>query len=250
MFCYRKAKRIVALTEGIRNNIIAKGIAPDKVVLITNGVDPALFEHRPAGDVEQARMRQKMGFENHFICMYLGAHGDYNALDTILDAADALRGDPRYLCVLVGDGDNKPHLQALAQERGLTNVRFLPPVSRVQSPVLLHVADVFLLPNRRGELYTMNLPNKLFDFLASQRPIIVAGRGESANLVQRAGAGRVVEAEDGIAMAQAIVALATLSTAERTAMGEGGRRYALEHYNREDLSHIFLDTLEHALQSG
>lgn len=248
MFCYRKSARIVALTEGIRDNIINKGIPADKVVLITNGVDVSLFHSSSFADADRARLRQELGIDGHFVCMYLGAHGAYNALETIIDAAEVLREHPRYLYVLVGDGDDKPRLQAISRERGLTNVRFLSPVPRIEAPALLQAADVFLLPNRRGEFYTMNLPNKLFDFLASGRPVVVAGQGESGDLVQRAGAGRVVMAEDGMAMAKAIVELADLSDAERAAMGESGRRYVLEHYNRDDLSRVFLDVLECAVR--
>ena len=250
MFCYRKAARIVALSEGIRDNIVGKGVPADKVVLITNGVDTSLFRPWPAVDTDRARLRQELGLDDHFVCMYLGAHGAYNALWTIIDTAEVLRDDPRYLCVLVGDGDEKPRLQAMVQERGLTNVHFLPPMPRMKTPALLRAADVFLLPNRRGKFYTMNLPNKLFDFLASGWPIVVAGRGESGNLVERAGAGCVVPAEDGAAMAEAVIELATLSDAERSAMGESGRRYVVEHYNRDKLSQLFLDTLKHVVQSA
>lgn len=249
MFSYRKAAYIVALTEGIQDSIIDKGISPDKIVLITNGVDPSLFQRVSIADADRMRSRKKFGFDDRFVCMYLGAHGAYNALWTIIDAAEVLCNDPRYLCVLVGDGDEKPRLQKMVQERGLTNVRFLPPVPRVEAPVLLQAADVFLLPNRCGDFFRMNLPNKLFDFLASGRPIVVAGCGESGNLVQNARAGCVVPAEDGVAMAEAVMRLAALSSAELAAMGESGWRYVLAHYGRDKLSRMFLDVLERAVQS-
>lgn len=244
MFCYRKAAKIVVLGEGAGTRIADKGVPASKVMVITNGVDSALFQTGSDVDADWEHLRRELGFDNHFVCLYLGAHGAYNALWTIIDAAEALRDDPRYICVLIGDGDEKSHLQAMVQERGLTNVRFLPPVPRADTPGVLRVADVFLLPNRRGEFYRMNLPNKLFDFLASGRPIVVAGEGESGDLVQRAGAGRIVPAEDGAAMARAVIELASLSNKERGAMGESGRRYVLEHYNRDKLSQIFLDVLE------
>jgi len=249
MLCYRESERIIALTEGIRDNIIGKGIPEDKVVLITNGVDDSLFRPEITGDTDRVRLRQELGLDDHFVCMYLGAHGIYNALWTIIDVAETLCDNLRYLFVLVGNGDDKPRLQAMVRERGLTNVRFLPPVPHIEAPSLLCTADVLLLPNRRGEFYTMNLPNKLFDFLGSGRPIVVAGQGESGNLVQRAGAGWGVAAEDGAAMAEAIVKLATLSDTERAAMGESGRQYVVEHYNRDNLSHAFLDVLERVVQS-
>jgi glycosyltransferase involved in cell wall biosynthesis len=250
MFCYRRAAKIVVLGEGARTRIVNKGVPANKLVVITNGVDTSLFQPLPAVDADRARLRQELRFGDHFVCMYLGAHGAYNALWTIIDTAEVLRDDPRYLCVLVGDGDEKSRLQTMVQERGLTNVRFLPPMPRMKTPTLLRAADVFLLTNRCGKFYTMNLPNKLFDFLASGRPIVVAGRGESGDLVQRAGAGRVVPAEDGAAMAEAVIELAALSSAERLAMGESGRQYVVEHYNRDKLSQMFLNTLERVVQSA
>jgi glycosyltransferase involved in cell wall biosynthesis len=249
MFCYRKAARIVALTEGIRDNIVGKGVPAEKVLLITNGVDTSLFQVRPAGDDNRMRLRRELRFDGRFVCMYLGAHGAYNALGTIIDAAEALSSDPRYLCVLVGDGDEKPRLQAMVHQRGLANVRFLPPIPRKDTPPLLQAADAFLLPNRRGEFYAMNLPNKLFDFLASGRPIVVAGHGESAELVQSARAGYVVPAEEGAAMAEAIKRLTALGCAERATMGQSGRRYVLENYDRNKLSRTFLDVLERVVRS-
>ena len=248
MLCYHKAAHIIALTEGIRKNIVGKGISAGKVKLITNGVDSSLFCSELIVDTKRESFRRQLDLDNHFVCMYLGAHGVYNALGTIIDAADALRREPRYIFVLIGDGDDKPRLQTMVRERGLTNVRFLPPVPRAESPALLQTADTFLLPNRRAEFFTMNLPNKLFDFLASGRPIVVSGKGESGNLVQRAKAGYVVAAEDGPAMAEAIVHLAALSDKERAAMGESGRRYVLEHYNRDKQSRLLLDVLERIVQ--
>jgi len=250
MFCYRKAARIVVLGQVARAHILQKGVPADKVTVITNGVDESLFQQPAAGEADSAEMRRKLGFDGHLVCMYLGAHGAYNALWTIIEAAEALRDDPQYLFVLVGDGDEKAHLQRMVQERNLGNVRFLPPVPRAQTPALLRAADLFLLPNRRGEFYTMNLPNKLFDFLASGRPIVVAGYGETANLIQQAGAGRVVPAEDGAAMTQAVVELANLSDKERSAMGAAGRQYVLKHYNRHDLSRVLLDLLQRVVETS
>jgi len=249
MLCYRRAAHVVALTEGIRDNIIAKGIPAEKVTVITNGVDPTLFGDEAEREEMAGSLRKELGLHDRFLCLYLGAHGCYNALPTILDAAEALRTDPRIAFVLIGDGDEKPKLEARARDQGLDNVHFLPPISRSEAPAALKEADAFLLPNRQGDFFHMNLPNKLFDFLVSERPILVAGHGESADLVLRAGAGRVVPAEDGAALAQAILELASLSPDERRKMGQAGRRYVLEHYNRENLSQIFLHVLEKAVQS-
>jgi glycosyltransferase involved in cell wall biosynthesis len=244
LFCYRKAVCIIALTEGIQANIIGKGVPRDKVILNTNGIDPQLFEVTPSVKAKGQDLRREWGLHDRFVCLYLGAHGAYNALWTAMDAAEALKEDSRFVFVLVGDGDAKEALQDMVEERGLTNVRFLPPVPRQETPGLLQAADAFVLPNRRGDFFAMNLPNKLFDFLASGRPVVVAGRGESATVVERSGAGRVVGAEDGKGMAKALAELAILDEAERTAMGEAGRRHVLTHFDRSALNQGVLEAFE------
>ena len=242
---YRHAARIVALTRGIRDGIVAKGVPEEKVTLITNGFDPGLFAK--ADPEARGAIRQRLGIApDQLLCMYLGAHGIYNALGTILGAAIALadRADIRF--VLLGDGDDKARLQQLAAENGLTNIQFLDPIPRSESVDFLTAADVFLLPNRAGDFYRMNLPNKLFDFLATARPIVVAGEGETADVISAARCGAVVPAEDSAAMARAIEDLRKLAPEERLEIGGRGRSYAVSKFSREALSDIFLRTVTDA----
>jgi colanic acid biosynthesis glycosyl transferase WcaI len=231
--CYRKAARIVALTRGIRESIVSKGVPVGKLHLATNGVDRALFQEGPGLERDARLLRQELGLSELFVCMYLGAHGRYNALETIIDAAATLKDDRRFVFAFVGDGDEKTNLAAAARNRGLENVRFLPPIGRSDAPRLLRCADCLLLPNREGQFFRMNLPNKLFDFLASARPVIVAGEGETAEVVREARAGLAVAAGDGVAMAKAIATLADLDAGERETMGRHGRAYVLSRYDRE-----------------
>ena len=243
MFCYKKSAHIVGLGRSMCDAIVAKGIDRHKVSLITNGVDLSLFNH--AAEVHPARLhiRDKHGFGERFVVMYMGAHGAYNALDTVIDAARILMDDPRFLFVFIGDGDEKPKLQRHVDDDHLANVIFLPPMPRVASPAMLSAADAFVLPNRKGEFFTGNLPNKLFDFLASARPVVVAGTGETLELVKKAGAGLCGPSEDSHAMANSLIELAKMPVEERMAMGRRGREYALAHYDRERLSDRFLEIL-------
>lgn len=242
MFCYQTAAHIVVLGSSARDNIIAKGVDPRKVSLITNGVDLSLFN---SSTVEKKReeVRTRYGFKGKFVAMYMGAHGAYNSLRTIIEAATILRDDPRVLFVFVGDGDEKPNLQKSINDNGLTNVLMFNPVPRVESIAILSAADAFLLPNRKGDFFSGNLPNKLFDYLASSRPVVVNGIGESSQLVLAAGCGIIGNAEDGRAMAQAIISLATMSAEELKVMGEMGRKYVMSNYDRKKLSEDFMKIL-------
>ncbi len=98
---------------------------------------------------------------------------------------------------------------------------------------MLACADAFLLPNRKGEFFKGNLPNKLFDFFAASKPIIVAGHGDTADLVRDACAGFVVDAENSEAMASAILDLLYMDISERNSLGISGRAYVEKYYSRK-----------------
>jgi len=247
MFCYKKATHIIGLSQGICNNIIAKGVDRGKLSMISNGVDFSLF-NLYGDDSKRLALRTKFGFGDSFVVMYLGAHGTYNALDTIIDAAIKLKDDPRFSFVFVGAGDEKPKLHRRVSEQFLSNIIFLPPIPRLESAAMLAAADAFVLPNRKGDFFTGNLPNKIFDFMASARPVVVSGAGETAELVIAAGCGRVGNAEDGLAMAISIIELAEMPVEERMAMGARGRDYVLMHYDRKRLSERFLEILFNAVK--
>lgn len=231
-YAYFRADRVVALTEGIRDGVIAAGVPAGRVSLITNGVDldvspdPSVPARVPVPD-------------DAFVAMYVGAHGTYSSLGTVLEAAHLLRDDPRIRVVLVGGGDQKPALVDEAARRGLANVAFVDPVPKRQVPAFLARADVCLLPYQDRELFAGALPNKVFDYLAAARPILAAApQGEVTRLVHAAGCGWAVPPEDPLAMAEAIRAAAANPAAARS-LGDAGREYALVEYDRRVLAARF-----------
>jgi glycosyltransferase involved in cell wall biosynthesis len=115
-------------------------------------------------------------------------------------------------------------------------VIFVPPVSRNQAPIWLRVADVFLLPNLKGKFYEMNLQNKFFDYLSSAKPIIFAGSGNSAEIIEKSHSGIVIESQDYQAMAKAVKDMKLLSQLDRDKMGQNGKHYVLKHFERDNLT--------------
>jgi glycosyltransferase involved in cell wall biosynthesis len=237
-YCYRRADRIVALTEGIRDGVVASGIVPaGRVSLITNGVDldvvpdPAAPADVPVPD-------------DAFVAMFVGAHGTYSSLETVLGAADRLRDDPRIQVVLVGGGDRKPALEQQAADMGLPNVTFIDPVPKRQVPAFLARAGLCLLPYQDRELFAGALPNKVFDYLAAARPILASAPvGELTRLVDAAGCGWNVAPEDPVAMAAAIREAAADPEGSHH-RGQRGREYALEHYDRRALAARFVSLVD------
>lgn len=234
-FCYRRAAHIIALTDGIRDGIIATGIPAARVTLITNGVDRL---EAPAGSVDVPVPADA------FVAMYVGAHGTYSSLKTVLDAAQALDDDPSVRFVLVGGGDQKPALQADAARRGLTNVVFVDPVPKRDVPAWLARADVCLLPYQDRALFAGALPNKTFDYMGAGKPIIAAvPTGELSRLVAAADCGIAIAPEDPHAMADAIRHLAA-DRALATRFGAAGAEFVCTHYDRKALAERFVAVVE------
>jgi glycosyltransferase involved in cell wall biosynthesis len=234
-FCYRRAAHVIALTEGIRDGVVAKGVPSARVTLITNGVDLVDQAPEPA-DVPVP--------DDAFVAMYVGAHGTYSSLGTLIDAADRLRDDASVRFVLVGGGDQKAALQADAERRGLVNVLFVDPVPKRDVPAWLAKADVCLLPYQDRPLFAGALPNKTFDYMGAAKPIIAAvPPGELSRLVERSGCGFAIRPDDPDAMAATIRGLAA-DRALAARLGAAGAGFVCTHYDRRVLAERFVGVVE------
>jgi glycosyltransferase involved in cell wall biosynthesis len=230
---YRNATRIITLWPHSPPYIAARGGHPNKIVWISNGVYLDAIRPQPP----------RNNSSEPLTIMYLGAHGLANALHTILDAAALLRAEgyaDKVRFRLVGDGPNKPDLIRQARTAGLGEmVRFEEPVPKRSVNDVIVEADAFILPLHRGGLYRWGMsPNKLFDYMAAARPIVLAVDAPS-NPVAEAGAGLSVPAEDATAVAEAIKTLLVLSPEERWEMGLRGRRHVEAHHDLTRLAERF-----------
>ncbi|MCA9728097.1 MAG: glycosyltransferase family 4 protein, partial [Candidatus Eisenbacteria bacterium] len=211
---YRRADHLVAVTEGIRDGILSYGVPPEKVTLVPNGVDhwmvPESFrDHNPLAQ-----------FAGRFVCLYVGAHGIWNDLGTLVDAAAAMRDDPSVAFVFVGDGDHRPVLERRAREEKLSNVHFLGALPKQDAFAAICHADVGLIAASAHEHNRQTLPNKIFDYMAAAVPVVVAaGEGEMAELLRLSGGGFLTPAGDGPALAREIQRLRSLPAREREETG-------------------------------
>ena len=235
---YRGASRITVPTPGILERLVARGVPREKIFLLTNGVDTAAY-NVTSPDRELA---QRLGLNGHKVFMYAGLHGLAQGLDVILEAAKLTR-NPDVLYVLVGDGADKAALVAKAQAEGISNVRFLPIQPTSTLPALLNLVYATVIPLRRLDLFKAALPSKLFDSMAAGRPIVAPLWGEAAALVEAAACGLVVEPEDARGVQEAVEKLAA-DPALAQKLGEQGRRYVVEHFNRDDIAKRLIKLLE------
>ncbi|MBM3267047.1 MAG: glycosyltransferase family 4 protein [Candidatus Sericytochromatia bacterium] len=227
-WCYRQADLILAVTSGIEQIMRERGYA-SKVAWFPNGVDSARFA---AGD--GASLRRDLGLAGKFVLLYAGTFGLAQGLSSVLAAARLLADDPRIHLVLAGDGADR---ERLVGEAG-PNVTILPSQPAARMPDLLAAADVCLVALRDLPLFLGAVPSKTYEAMAAARPVLLAAKGEVAALLERAAAGVVVPPEDPAALAAAARTLAADPETCRR-LGESGRRFVSEHFDRDVLAARF-----------
>ena len=238
---YRRAAKVVALTEGIRDGVIRKGKAPEDVLFVPNGMDDWMLDVNPVPPADAPFDPAK-----HFICAYVGAHGRWNKLETILEAAAALKGT-RIRFLFVGDGDYKNELQAYATRLQLDNVFFPDPVAKKRIFDYLALSHVALICTWDHEFQRMVLANKVFDYMAAGRPIVAAARGETADLVARADCGWTVDPERPEQLACLLRELSELPADVIRQKGANGLAHVHRHYRRSDLADRLQQTFVQAV---
>jgi glycosyltransferase involved in cell wall biosynthesis len=244
LFFYRSADHVVTVTEGFREDLIRRGIPADRVTTITNGVDLDVFQPAEADPA----VRRKLGVKtSETLALYIGAHGISHGLTSVADAASRLEADGIHLA-FVGDGAAKQKLVNHVAELHVDNITLLPSVPRDEVPPIVNAADICIVPLRDLALFSSFIPSKIFEFLGAGKAVVGAVRGEPARILRNAGA-TVVDPEDPIALAEAILELAK-DPERRAAQATAGRLYVAEHFDRRKLATRYLELLTRITRGG
>ncbi len=237
-FLYRHADRVMVNSPGFITHVTGRGAR--RVELVPNGADPEMFD--PADD--GAAFRAAHQLENKFVALYAGAHGISNDLGVVLESASLLLADaPAVQILFLGDGKEKAKLQAQAAGMGLSNVTFLPPVPKNEMAAALASADACIAILKPLEEYKTTYPNKVFDYMAAGRPVVLAIDGVIREVVEAAECGLFAKPGDPSALAKVLRALAENPERSRR-IGMKGRRYVEAHFSRSMLAEKLANILE------
>jgi len=244
MSLYRRASRIVVVTAAFRKNLIDRGVPLEKVFTIPNGADIDFW-------TPQSRLndlRRRLGLEDRFVVLYIGAHGISHALSRVLDCAAKLSSLADVHFLFVGEGAEKDKLMERSRQMRLANVTFHDAVDRLAVREFYALADVCVVPLRDIPLFDTFVPSKMFEMMAMARPIVGSVRGEAAEILRRAGV-IVVEPENSEALASAITDLYKRDEQARQVMGAQARDFVVAHYSRRALSANYIDVMKTAIAS-
>jgi glycosyltransferase involved in cell wall biosynthesis len=227
-FLYRHADRIIVNSPGFIKLVSEKG--GKDITLIPNGADISFFN----GQVDP-KIRKELDWTNKFIVLYAGAHGMSNDLVVVLEAAKLLEKEKRIHFVLLGDGKDKPTLVDKAKQLNLQNLTFLNPVPKNKIAEILSSADACIAILKPIEMYKTTYPNKVFDYMAARKPVILAIDGVIREVVEKAGCGVFCNPGDPKALADGCQFLYNNQGKAKT-MGDKGYDYINTFFNRERIA--------------
>ena len=236
-----QAARVIVLGDDMRDRILAKGIAPERVVVVRDGATPSAAMP-PAGDPLVTELR--CGFP--FVVLHAGNLGFYGAWGTLVKAAEMLRNENTGF-VFVGDGANRASIANSAN--GAWNIRFLPfqPVEKI--PHVMMAGDLHVVTVRRG-LEGVVVPSKLYSTLAAGRPVLAVApkQCDAARIVVESGCGVTANPDDPAEVAAVIRSLRN-KPEMLVEMGRRAREVAAK-YARVDELNRFVPILEEAARQN
>lgn len=238
-FLYRKSALITGQTQGIVANIQSR--FPEKTVYwLPNGVDTKFYV-----PFEDKGWRAKNGFAtDDLLLLYAGIIGHAQGLEVILQAAEKLRTEPRVKFILLGEGPEKKRLIAMKEQLGLSNVIFLDAIPKKEMPELLAAMDAAVVPLRKLDLFKGAIPSKIFENLAMKKPVLLGVEGEAKELfIDEGKSGLFFEPENADALAACVKQLLA-EPGKAKQLGENGRRYVEEKFERNMIANRFRERLE------
>lgn len=217
---YRCSDRIVVLSEGFKNRLISRDVSQEKIEIIKNWADEDKL------NLTTEIKRYTIDDQKYFNILFAGNMGRAQAINSVLEAADVLakkKSSVRF--IFLGRGLEVENLKEIAELRKLNNAIFLPAVEMEQVGGFLRAADALLVHLRDDGLFEITIPSKIQAYMAIGKPILVAVKGDAANLVNEARCGVIAAPENPTSLADSAIKLESMTKDELQIMGENGKEY-------------------------
>ena len=239
MFLYTQAALIVTVTNSFRNKLIERGLAAEKIVVVSNG---AMVNKFNPGD-KNTDICNELGISGKFVVSYIGAHGISQGVETIMEAAGILKYRTDITFMLVGEGAMKKAMVVMKNDSDLQNVIMLPAQLKERIPDLYRASDVCIVPLRDVPLFDSFVPSKMFEIMSCGIPIIGSVNGEAREILELSKSARIISPESVDELVDSIEWMVD-NPQERKVMGASGRIFVCENYNRTMLAKKYVNYLK------
>ncbi len=234
---YRKAEKVVAVTDGISDYLKGLGLPAENVMTIKSGFSKEFVS------VDRNGIRKKYGWEDKFLVLYSGTLGWAHTLETVIEAARHLSDEPDVMFAFVGEGEKRGALEGMVKDYGLKNVRFLGSQPLETIPYFLKSSDVLVESLREVPVTKGTFPAKLFEYMASGRPIVFgSNRGEAIRELEKAGGALAFSSEDAPKLCEHIIGLKD-GRIDGEALGQKYHKHARKFHHREQWADRYLTFL-------
>ncbi|MBF0276390.1 MAG: glycosyltransferase family 4 protein [SAR324 cluster bacterium] len=246
-FLYKNANEIIVVTDSFKQDLIAKGINPEKITILKNGVNPEFFSQE-LDSKKLSDLRKKYGLEEKFVAAYIGTIGMAHRADILLEAAKCC-SDPNLVFIVVGTGAERESLAQKQAQLQVPNFRLIDKQPKEMIPYFLQITDVSVVHLKDTPLFQKVIPSKMFESMVMRKPIVLGVKGEARQILEEAQAGIAVEPENAQALADAVAKLSKDKTLYQ-ALGNNGFTHVAQHYDRKKIAKNYWNSLEKFLESA
>jgi len=200
----RRAAHVFTICEGLRSDIVARGIPPEKVTVIPNAVDVSSFE---LGGEPDAGLRRQLGLDNCAVVGFIGSFYAYEGLDLLLDALPGMLAVlPDVRVLLVGGGPQEEALKAQARRLGIADkVVFTGRVPHAEVQRYYDLIDVLAYPRHSMRLTELVTPLKPLEAMAQGRLLVASDVGGHKELIRHGETGLLFRAGDAASLADTLL---------------------------------------------
>ena len=232
---YRKSILVTGQTQGICKNINDR-FPFVKTYWFPNGADISYYNPSTVS----SDWRKDNGFNaNDVLFLYAGIIGLAQGLEIILSAAEKLMDQPSIKFILLGNGPEKEKLQVIKQEKKILNVYFFDAVSKTLMPKIVKACDAAIIPLLKLPLFLGAIPSKIFENLAMEKAVILAVDGEARELFVNQGKCALYSEPENVDDLIKNVLLLANDSLLRKELGQKGRTYVEQSFNRNTIAYNF-----------
>jgi glycosyltransferase involved in cell wall biosynthesis len=230
-----------SMAEYVKNKYSLK----KEPICVYNGTSMFSFKKNDAKDKV---MLIKKEFSDNFVVGFIGNLNNAYDIKVIVKTAKILKSYKCLFC-FVGNGSQKFELMTKVESLNLNNFKFFDPVPVSEVNIWFQVCDVTIVPLRSGDICHIYLPVKIFDSMATGRPVLFGGEGEAKRIVETSGAGQVFMPGDSFRLSEMIKErIVDRRILEKE--GKAGKDYVERHFTRKIMAEKYIDVMRSIVNGG